>query len=70
MPNICDECVEVIGIPKQIDLKDLEHTVCKILSKTGFDIGEDRIEKCDRLVKSERFVEEKIVSILRVLKNY
>ena len=24
------ECVEVIGIPKSVDSKDLEHTVCKV----------------------------------------
>lgn len=42
------ECVKVIGIPKQIELKNLEDTVYKIFNSIGFDIGEDRIEACDR----------------------
>ena len=42
------ECVKVIGIPKQLELKNLEDTVYKIFNSIGFDIGEDRIEACDR----------------------
>ena len=47
------ECVEVIGIPKTVELKDLEHTVCKVFNSIGFDIEEDRIEACHRLTKSD-----------------
>ena len=32
------ECLEVIGIPKTVESKDLEHTVCKVFNSTGFDI--------------------------------
>ena len=50
------ECVEVIGIPKTVESKDLEHTVCKVFNSIGFDIGEDRIEACHRLTKSYRTI--------------
>ena len=50
------ECVEVIGIPKSVDSKDLEHTVCKVFNSIGFDIEEDRIEACHRLTKSDRTI--------------
>ena len=49
------ECVEVIGIPKTVELKDLEHTVCKVFNSIGFDIEEDRIEALHRL-KSDRTI--------------
>ena len=32
------ECVEVIGIPKSVESKDLEQTVCKIFKSIVFDI--------------------------------
>ena len=70
MPNIRGEsweCVEVIGIPKTIQLKDLEHTVCKVFNRIGFNLGEDRIESCHQLTKSDAlslsFLEEKIINI-------
>ena len=47
--------MEVIGIPKTVESKDLEHTVCKVFNSIGFDIEEDRIEACDRL-KSDRTI--------------
>ena len=50
------ECLEVIGIPKIAESKDLEHTVCKIFNSIGFDIEEDRIEACHRLTKSDRTI--------------
>ena len=50
------ECVEVIGIPKTVESKDLEHTVCKVFNSIGFDTGEDRIEACHRLTKSDRTI--------------
>ena len=50
------KCVDVIGIPKSVDSKDLEHTVCKVFNSIGFDIEEDRIEACRRLTKSDRTI--------------
>ena len=60
------ECVEVIGIPKTVESKDLEHTICKVFNSIGFDIEENRIEACHRLsliVLLSRFPEEKIANI-------
>ena len=42
------------GIPKTVELKDLEHTVCKVFNSIGVDIGEDGIEACQQLTKSNR----------------
>ena len=56
MPNIRREYLEVIGIPKTVESKDLEHTVCKVFNSIGFDIEEDRIEACHRLTKSYRTI--------------
>ena len=50
------ECVEVIGIPKTVESKDLEHTICKVFNRIGFDIEEDRIEACHWLTKSDRTI--------------
>ena len=50
------ECVHVIGIPKTVETKDLERTVCKVFNSIGFDIGEDRTEACLRLTKSDRTI--------------
>ena len=50
------ECVEVIGIPKTVESKDLEHTMCKVLNIIGFDIEEDRIEACRWLTKSDHAI--------------
>ena len=48
--------MEVIGIPKTVESKDLEHTMCKVLNSIGFDIEEDRIEACRWLTKSDHAI--------------
>ena len=48
--------MEVVGIPKPIESKDLEHTACKVFSSIGFDIGQHRIEACHWLTKSDRTI--------------
>ena len=50
------KCLEVIGIPKTVESKDLVHTVCKVFISIGFDIEENRIEACHRLTKSDRTI--------------
>ena len=45
--------MEVIGIPKTVESKDLEHIICKVFNSIGFDIGEDRRQSCHRLTKSD-----------------
>ena len=44
------------GVSETVESKDLEHTVCKVFNSIGFDIGEDRIEACHRLTKSDRTI--------------
>ena len=48
--------MDVIGIPKTVESKDFELTVCKFFNIISFDIGQDRIESCHRLTKSDRTV--------------
>ena len=48
--------MDVIGIPKTVESKDFELTVCKVFNIISFDIGQDRIESCHRLTKSDRTV--------------
>ena len=48
--------MEVIGIYKTVESKDLEHILCKIFNSIGFGIGEDRIEERHRLTKSDRTI--------------
>ena len=36
------ECVEVIGIPKTVESKDLEHPICKVFNSIDFDIEENK----------------------------
>ena len=43
----------VTGLPKTVELRDLEQTVSKIFHSSGFDIEEDGIEECHRLAKSD-----------------
>ena len=50
------ECMEVIGIPKTVESKDLEHIVYKVFNSIGFDIEKDRIEDCHHLTKSDRTI--------------
>ena len=48
--------MDVIGIRKTVESKDFELTVCKVFNIIGFDIGQDRIESCHRLTKSDRTI--------------
>ena len=36
------ECVEVIGIPKTVESKDLELPICKVFNSIDFDIEENK----------------------------
>ena len=48
--------MEVSGIPKTVESKDLEHTVCKVFKSIGFDIRKDRIDTCHWLTESDSTV--------------
>ena len=50
------ECVEVTGIPKTVESKDLEHTVYKVFNSIGFDIEEDKIEACHWLTITDHTI--------------
>ena len=41
---------------KTVESKDLEHTVWKAFNSIGFNIGEDRIEACHQLTKSDHTI--------------
>ena len=43
------ECLEVVGIPREVEQKDLESKVLSVLEKVGCKINPDNIEDCHRL---------------------
>ena len=45
------ECLEVVGIPKEVEQKDLEGKVLSVLEKDGCKIDPDNIEDCHQLSK-------------------
>ena len=45
------ECLEVVGIPKEVEQKDLEGKVLSVLEKVGFEIDPHNIENCHELSK-------------------
>ena len=46
------------GIPKAVESKHLEHSVCNVFNSIGFDIGEDRTEACHWLTIPDRTIIE------------
>ena len=48
--------MEVTGIPRSVESKDLEHTVYKVFNSIRFHIVEDRIEVFHWLTKSDRTI--------------
>ena len=45
------ECFEVVGIPKEVEQKDLESKMLSVLEKVGCKIIPDNIEDCLQLIK-------------------
>ena len=45
------ECLEVVGVPRKVEQKDLESKVLSVLEKVGCKINPDNIEGCHRLSK-------------------
>ena len=43
------ECLEVVGIPSSVSIKDLEGKVCTIFNRIGVAVKPDDIEACYRL---------------------
>ena len=50
------ECLEVVGIPKEVEQKDLEGKVLSALAKDGCKIDPDNIEDCHQLSKKSNNV--------------
>ena len=45
------ECLEIVGIPKEVEQKNLKSKVMSVLEKVGCKIDPDNIEDCHRLSK-------------------
>ena len=45
------ECLEVVGIPREVEQKGLESKMLSVLEKVGCKINPDNIEGCHRLSK-------------------
>ena len=50
------ECLELTGVPKDVENKDVEDKVCEILQKIGVDVNPNDIEACHRLKKKDRTI--------------
>ena len=71
------ECLEVVGIPSSVNVKDLEGKVCTIFNRIGVAVKPDDIEACHRLYNdkktivkfSKRKVCEQVLRVKKELKN-
>ena len=71
------ECLEVVGIPSSVNVKDLEGKVCTIFNRTGVAVKPDDIEACHRLYNdkktivkfSKRKVCQQVLRVKEELKN-
>ena len=45
------ECLDIVGIPSQVEADDFEEKVVSILEKLGYNIPTERIEACHRISK-------------------
>ena len=48
------ECLEVVGIPSSINIKDLEGKVCTVFNRIGIAVKPDDIEACHRLYNDKK----------------
>ena len=48
------ECLEVVGIPSSVKIKDLEGKVCSIFNRTGAAVNPDDIEALNRLYNDKK----------------
>ena len=71
------ECLEVVGIPSSVNVKDLEGKVCTVFNRIGVAVKPDDIETCRRLYNdkkiivtfSKRKVGQQVLRVKRELKN-
>ena len=50
------ECLEIVGIPSSVNIKDLEGKVCPIFNKIGVAVKPDDIEACHRLHNDKKTI--------------
>ena len=50
------ECLEVVGIPSSVNIKDLEVKVCTVFNRIGVAVKPDDIEACHRLHNDKKTI--------------
>ena len=50
------ECLEVVGIPSSVKIKDLEGKVCSVFNRIGIAVNPDDIEACHRLYNDKKTI--------------
>ena len=48
------ECLEVVGIPFSVKIKDLEGKVWSVFNRVGVSVNPDDIEACHRLYNDKK----------------
>ena len=48
------ECLEVVGIPSSVKIKDLKGKVCSVFNRIGVPVNLDDIEACHRLCNDKK----------------
>ena len=50
------ECLEVVGIPSSVKIKNLEGKVCSVFNTIGVAVNPDDIEVCHRLYNDKKAI--------------
>ena len=50
------ECLEVVGIPSSVKIKNLEGKVCSVFNTIGVAVNPDDIEVCHRLYNDKKVI--------------
>ena len=48
------ECLEVVGIPSSVKIKDLQGKVCSVFNRIGVPVNPDDIEACHRFCNDKK----------------
>ena len=71
------ECLEVVGIPSSVNVKNLEGKVCTVFNRIGVAVKPDDIEACHRLYNDKKTivkfskgkVSQQVLRVKKELKN-
>ena len=71
------ECLEVVGIPSSVNIKDVGGKVCTVFNRIGVAVKPDDIEACHRLYNdkksfvkfSKRKLCQQVLRVKKELKN-